>query len=178
MEDKKPDIIKSMKLSGEDAIVFAEALINPPEPNDALKAAVNAYRKRFEARSYSERHPELGRMLKCQICLTRHRSSKVCSQKFAVGTHDTAPECEKKLLVASQTTIKGVWGALGFAKKRRNVHHSHRMLRLVQITQDLFPKYYPDQIADPAEAMKAARGEAQHVLRRRYVADRKRRASK
>ena len=170
MEDQKPD---ELKLTGEDAEVFADALLNPPEPNDALKAAVEGFKARFEARSYSERHPEIGKMLKCQICLTRHRSSKVCRQKFAVGTHDPAPEGEKRLLVASQTTIKGVWGAAGFNKKRRKPHHSHRMLRLVQLTQDLFPKYYPDQIADPAEAMKAARGEAQHVLRRRYVAARK-----
>ena len=156
---------------------FKDDIINDQNPNfvipDAVKEAVEGFRKRFEARSFSERHLELGKMLKCQICLSRHRSSKVCVQKFATGTHDTRPEGEKTLLVASQTTIKGVWGAAGFNKKRRKPHHSHRMLRLVQLTQDLFPKYYPDQIADPAEAMKAARGEAQHVLRRRYVAARK-----
>lgn len=174
MDDQKPEEIK---LTGEDAKVFTDALLNPPEPNDALKTAVEGFKARFEARSYSERHPELGRMLKCQICLQRHRSSKVCSQKFATRCHDPAPEGEKKLLIASQTTIRGVWGAAGFAKKRRKPHHSHWTLRLVQLTQDLFPKYYPDQIADPAEAMKAARGEAQHVLRRAYVADRKRRSN-
>src|SRR5665213_598037 len=174
MEDFKDELKpEKLKLEGEDAAVFAEALINPPEPNDALKSAVAAYRKRFEQQSFSQRHPELGKMINCPVCLDRHRSVHVCRQKFATGTHDTRPEGEKALLVASQTTIKGVWGAAGFNKKRRKPHHSHRMLRLVQLTQDLFPKYYPDQIADPAEAMKAARGEAQHVLRRRYVAARK-----
>lgn len=143
--------------------------IEPIDPNQAVKEAIEGFRARFEQRSFSERNPELGRMLKCQICLTRHRSSKVCRQKFATGTHDPRPEGEKKLLVASQATIKGVWGALGFAKKRRSSHHSHRMLRLVQLTQDLFPKYYPGQINDPEKAMKAARGEAHAILRRGYV---------
>jgi hypothetical protein len=173
MEDQNPE---ELKLTGEDAAVFAEALVNPPEPNDALKAAVERYKARFEARSYSERHPELGKMLKCQICLTRHRSLKVCRQKFATDTHDPRPEGEKKLLVASQTTIKGVWGALGFAKKRRKPHHSHALLRLVQRTQDLFPKYYPDQINDPEKAMKAARGEALAGIRRERKAARKARS--
>lgn len=166
MEDQKPEELMMPK-------PFIRTSLPELEPNDALRSAIEGFKKRFEARSFSERHPELGKMLKCQICLTRHRSSKVCTQRFAVGTHDPRPEGEKVLLVASQTTRKGLYGAAQFAKKRIKPHHSHRMLRLVQMTQDLFPKYYPGQIDDPAKAMHAARGEAHAILRRGYVAARK-----
>jgi hypothetical protein len=147
--------------------------IKPMDVKKLVADAIEAFRTRFEARSFSDRHPELGKMKKCQICQTRHRTAHVCTQKFATGTHDTRPEGEKTLLIASQTTLKGVYGAAQFAKKRIKPHHSHRMLRLVQLTQDLFPKYYPEQIDDPAKAMHAARGEAHAILRRNYIAARK-----
>ena len=41
-------------LNGEDSKVFVDAILNPPEPNEVLKAAVKEYREYFE-RSGSER---------------------------------------------------------------------------------------------------------------------------
>lgn len=39
----------------------------------------------IKGRSFSGRHPELGRMIKCQVCRNRHRESIKCKQKFATG---------------------------------------------------------------------------------------------
>lgn len=36
-----------MTLSPEDSALFVEALMNPPEPNEHLRAAYQAYRERF-----------------------------------------------------------------------------------------------------------------------------------
>jgi hypothetical protein len=134
--------------------------------------AIEKFRDDFKHRSFSQRHPELGKMLKCQICLRRHRSSQTCHQVFTTGTHDPAPEGEKKLLMAAETR-KGVLGAARFAKQRIHPHHSHRLLELVQLTQTLFPKYFDVQIKDPKKAMQAARGEARHILVRKYRARRR-----
>jgi hypothetical protein len=150
----------------------AKTTLNNEDDKKWVAAAVAKFREDFSNRGFSARHPELGKMFNCPICQLRHRSSQVCQQVFTTGTHDPAPEGEKKVLVAAQTR-KGILGAAMFAKKRLKPHHSHRLLRLVQLTQDLFPKYHPDQINDPEKAMKAARGEALQTLRRRYRGFRK-----
>jgi hypothetical protein len=89
-------------------------------------------------------------MLNCKVCSRRHRSSIVC---------------EQHILVPAAQTRKGIYGAQSFAKKRIRPHHSHKLLQLVQLTQTLFPKYYP-RIEEPEKAMKAARGEARLMLLR------------
>jgi hypothetical protein len=124
----------------------------------AVADAVAKFREDFTHRSFSARHPELGKMQNCAICQLRHRSSQICQQN---------------ILAPAAQTRKGILGATMFAKKRLKPHHSHRLLQLVQLTQDLFPKYHPNQIQDPEKAMKAARGEALQTLRRRYHGFRK-----
>lgn len=112
--------------------------------------AAAKFREEHVAKSYSQRHLELGKMLNCKVCSRRHRSSIVC---------------EQRILVPAAQTRKGIYGAQSFAKKRLCPHHSHKLLQLVQLTQALFPKYYP-RIEDPEKAMKAARGEARITLLR------------
>ncbi len=128
--------------------------------------AVAKFREDFVFKSYSERHPEIGKMVNCPVCLRRHRGIIKCEQQFATGTHDPAPEGEKVVLIANQNTRKGVYGAAQFAKKRVRPHHSAALLQLVELTQQLFSKYYP-RISDPEKAMQAARGEALQILRRK-----------
>ena len=62
-------------------------------------------------RTFSGRHPELGKMVKCQICLTRHRAAQVCRQRFV--TELVPPDGLTSL------TKKQIHGAAAFAKKRR-----------------------------------------------------------
>lgn len=111
--------------------------------------AIQKFRDDYEHKSYSQRHPELGKMVNCRICGLRHRSIQVCQQR---------------IIVSVPQTRKGIYGAAAFAKKRVRPHHSHRLLRIVETTQNLFPKYYPDQIKDAEKAMLAARGEAVKTL--------------
>jgi hypothetical protein len=121
---------------------------------DITKSVADAaakFRLDYTKKSFSVRHPELGKMIKCQVCLRRHRSSITC---------------EQKILTPAAQTRKGIRGAQAFAKKRIRPHHSHARLELVQMTQDLFPKYF-SRIEDAEKAMQAARGEAQAVLSRK-----------
>lgn len=71
--------------------------------NDALQAITE--------RSFSGRHPELGKMINCKFCGHRHRENeRNCKQVFAKdenGNDRTVPQ-----------TRKGIYGAAMFAKRR------------------------------------------------------------
>jgi len=124
---------------------------------DLVSGAIAKLRAEIADRSFSGRHPELGKMVKCQICHLRHRSSIVCKER---------------VLIPTAQTRKGVYGAAQFQKKRLKPHHSHQLLQLVQLTQELFPSFYPDRIQDPQKAMYAARGQAMKQIDRKNRARR------
>lgn len=124
--------------------------------NRAVAAAVNAIR----SRSFSGRNPQLGKMINCAVCDKRHRNSIVCTPKYGVGRYDP----EKKPLVASDKTARGILGAARFAKVRFHPHHSHKLLQLVQRTQQIFPQFAP-YLTDPEECMKESRKEAARQLK-------------
>jgi hypothetical protein len=86
----------------------------------AAQAAIQAIRER----SFSGRHPELGRMINCQFCDTRHRENeRKCSQTFAV---ELTPTKDREHL-----THKQIFGASRFAKKRLNPHSNrYRQARI------------------------------------------------
>lgn len=96
------------------------------ESSQNLQEKISNLRKELRSRSYTDRHPELGRMIKCQVCGNRHYSSKVCTPQYS--THDKKGNAYTEILIegewtpiplmAAQNTLKGVYGAHTFAKKR------------------------------------------------------------
>lgn len=151
-------------------------LLSPMNKNVA--AALAAIR----ARPYSGRNPQLGKMVNCQICGTRHRqvrlfeareaiksdgtvvsieqTSSVCKMVYAVGRYDP----DKKPLIASQIKLKGVFGAAMVAKKRIKPHLSKKKLQLVQLTQQIYPQNEP-YITNPQECMEESRKQAARQLK-------------
>lgn len=74
----------------------------------AAEQALQAIRER----SFSGRHPELGKMINCQFCGLRHRENeRKCEQKFVIEL--TPPEGLTHL------TARQVFGAARFNKTRR-----------------------------------------------------------
>ena len=71
--------------------------------NRAVANAVNQIRQR----SFAGRHSELGKMINCWVCKTRHRSSIKCEATYSSTVSETR---------------KGTLGAAMFAKKRHNPH--------------------------------------------------------
>lgn len=89
--------------------------------NDTLQAITE--------RSFSGRHPELGKMINCKFCGHRHRENeRNCKQVFAKdenGIDRTVPQ-----------TRKGIYGAAMFAKRRvhprqRSKQPIHYWLRII-----------------------------------------------
>lgn len=102
MVEDQPELDKEsvLNLNGEDRRVFVEALLNPPEPNEALKSAVEQFEESFHDRSFSARNPELGKMIKCDGCGLRHRSSIVHERKFATDIRGVS--CEPRIAQPKQ----------------------------------------------------------------------------
>lgn len=50
-----------------------------------LQIAVEKFHKAFRQRSFSERNPELGKMIKCALCGRRHRETQ-CHMKEQIFT--------------------------------------------------------------------------------------------
>lgn len=103
-----------------------------PEQVKLLAATAKFYRAQ-RGRSFSERHPELGKMINCPVCDCRHRSSIECVPIYAVGKYDP----EKRVLIAPKTR-KGIVGAAAFAKKRICSHRNAITLQVLERANRLF----------------------------------------
>jgi len=148
---------------------FTNAELNTPkvETPISISQAIAKFRADHAGKTFSQRHPELGKMLNCPFCLRRHRSMIVCQQVFTTVVN-RGPNERTVIERLAPRTRRGVNGAQAFAKKRINPHYSSKRLELVQLTQDLFPKYFGwNTTKTPEEAMRAARGEAQAILFRK-----------
>lgn len=131
--------------------------------SEELKKAIEAANSTIEARSFSERHPELGKMINCQVCRRRHRATNVaykkkgkvvalhnkCEQVFTnrVGDYELFREDAKGELVPdyrtaihpdSRPTSKQVMGRASVAKKRFHPHPSKIKLLFVERVREVF----------------------------------------
>jgi|SRR5579859_849618 len=143
-----------------------------PESAEVAEKALAEVR----SRSFSGRHPELGKMINCPVCSRRHRSFIVCEQKFTTGRYDLRDP--KPLLIAGVTPetetvvesrkVRAVFGARLFAKKRLHPHPNKRALRFIEIVRWLTPDEYTQE--DLAQAKKrAARILAKEFGRRGFL---------
>lgn len=104
----------------------------------------------IKTRSFFGRNPELGKMIKCQICGLRHRKNeRECEQKFTnkSGDYEYFVDGEDGKLVPllrtaiphdQKPTRKQVVGAAAFAKKRFYPHHSKIKLQFIERTRKVF----------------------------------------
>jgi hypothetical protein len=102
-----------------------------------VKRAVDAYFAEREVKSFSERHPELGKMVNCPVCLERHRSARVCVPTYAVVPDETDEQGQPVFYLASQYTRKGVYGAKNF-KGRILKHRNAWGLQVLERATILF----------------------------------------
>jgi hypothetical protein len=119
------------------------------EPTTPLNAAIENFKKTFENRSFSGRHPELGKMIKCAVCGRRHRSSVVCEQKYSFEAKSRPRHIPKA--------------------KRYFPHHSKSDLQLIERTRVVFNRNVPHNgnwfpLLDTESLMKTSRREAQKEL--------------
>lgn len=123
--------------------------------HEEMLAAVETFTREREAKSFSERHPELGKMINCVVCLQRHRKARVCVSVYAktpdevfvgeggkvtlvpVTTRNEDGSVIPKPMLADQNTAKGVMGAARFAG-RRNKHRNAWGLQVLERAAIIF----------------------------------------
>lgn len=115
-----------------------------------LNAAIADFNTQQYNRSFSQRHPELGRMVNCQVCSRRHRANeRGCGQVFTfrVGDYEIFREDEKGDLVPayrtcvqpdSKPTMKQIVGAAQFKKKRWKQHPNKGKLQFIERVHTVF----------------------------------------
>lgn len=133
----------------------------PSNTQEELAKAIASFDESFASRSFSGRHPELGKMVNCQVCSLRHRSSQVCHQRHVVNL--TPPEGLTDL------TRFQVLGRKQFEGKRVNPHYSTKRQQLLQRTIELYPLHdgmyaSTEQFTVEQVTMHAARREARESL--------------
>jgi len=167
---------------------ITEVVPEPFKASEELEAAVKAALEGIEGRSFSKRHPELGKMIKCQPCGLRHRENeKKCEQVFTyrVGDYELWREDEDGNKTPAyrtaidpnvQPTRKQVVGAAAFAKKRFRPHHSKIKLQFIERTRAVFVEMGFDTDSEGAvfeKNLQTARVEAARRIRKERRAARK-----
>jgi hypothetical protein len=132
--------------------------VSSPEAIAAADAAVSDIR----GRSFSARHPELGKMINCAVCRSRHRSSQKCEQKFKqlwidedIETGEFSIQYAIVPLPGQKGTPKSIVGAAYFAKKRKNPHPSRRKLQFIELVRKLIPDEYTQEDLKDARELAA-----------------------
>lgn len=140
--------------TGENDGTFKVAEFKPTLTAEEIKDAMNVIGRR----TFAGRHPELGKMIKCQVHGFRHRQFEYglrCEQTFTyrMGDYELFREEENeegeiKLVPAYRTavqpdsrpTIRQIVGAAQFSKRRFHPHPSKIKLLLIEETRRQFDK--------------------------------------
>ena len=139
-----------------------------PIPTELGQEAADNVIAEIRGRSFSGRHPELGKMINCPHCGRRHRSVETHTQVFARRWNPIDFDYTDEQLIAGETpesgpkTQKTVLGARFFAKRRLKPPLNRRQNMFVQTVRDLIPDEYTQEDLDKA------RKKARRILSKKY----------
>ena len=134
------DVVNRVSVDSADN-VETETIPASAEAQAAAKKALQA----IKDRSFSGGHPELGKMISCSVCGTRHRSVIKCEQRFKELHIEEDLETGEKVTVFAtciphdkKPTVRQKVGAAGFKGKRKNPHPNQGDLQLIQRSKKNF----------------------------------------
>jgi hypothetical protein len=144
-----------------------------PTIDPRVTAAAAKALAEIHERSFSGRHPELGKMIKCAVCNERHRDSIKCLPRYKELWIEEDLETGEFATVYATVPLpdqhphrmyKTVLGAAKFKGKRRKARANQSALEIVELTRKVFPAF--DGVFDDFEKQKkAARTLAVFTLR-------------
>ena len=127
--------------------------------HDMLEKMVQTYLDEREVKSFSARHPELGKMVNCYVCGLRHRAAKICTPVYVTSKTETVEAEDGSIvpapMLASQLTRKGVYGAKQFARQRILKHRNRWSLMVLDRATQYYRKemsFYPSIVVDKEDA--------------------------
>lgn len=146
--------------SGAELTPVPEAETQVVTPAEAVLKTADEALKEIRGRSFSGRHPELGKMVKCAVCGFRHRSSIVCKQKFVVKWIEEDVETgERTEFFATALpqpgefppraeTFKQKFGASIVKGRRIKPHPNRRNLIYIETVRAFTPdEFTPEELA-------------------------------
>jgi hypothetical protein len=141
------------------AVPEVELEARPTEVGTKAAAEVQAI---IRERSFSGRHPELGKMINCQACNTRHRQNeRKCVQVFTTVV-DRGPYEETVPERRTPQTIKGVMGAAQFKGKRLRPPLNKRANQFVELVRSFLKNEYTE------DDMRKAKTKARLILAEKH----------
>jgi len=117
-----------------------------------LNAVIAAFNTAQYNRPFSQRHPELGKMINCQVCRSRHREhERKCEQRFTYTVNgyeyfradengNKVPDYRTCVQPNERPTVRQQVGRAAFAKKRFHPHPSKIKLQFIERTRAVFTR--------------------------------------
>jgi hypothetical protein len=169
---------------------MSDEIVKVPEVEPEFKTTLTpeqlaAAEAEVKSRPFSARNPELGRMIKCQVCGLRHRSVQKCEQKFTNRAgdfeyfHEEEIDGEVKLVPTLRTaiphdekpTMKQIVGAAATNKKRFHPHHSKIKLLFIERTRKVFDELGFELVDGKSEEFKALTPDEQKAVAEKFQKD-------
>lgn len=171
---------------------FSDTTLNVPEepkpltPSEELQRTVAEALMVLERRSFSERHPELGKMVNCRVCSTRHRlNERKCEQVFTyrIGDYELYREDEQGELVPAYRTamrpdekptknqLHGAPKMVNFSMPRYHPHPSKIKLQFIERTRKIFEELDFELLDEKDEAFKRLVPTEQKVKQEQFQKD-------
>jgi hypothetical protein len=126
---------------------------------DAMIAAVAKFADEREIKSFSDRNPELGKMINCYVCGNRHRAARVCVPVYAKHKTETAQAEDGSIvpapIMAAQNTRKGFYGAQKFKRQQILRHRNQWGLQVLERATKHYRaemSFYPSITVDKEDA--------------------------
>lgn len=183
-EPNKEDLLLEPRGFVKDTIQDASDEINIKPPSPELEALVAQTLEGIHGRSFSARNPELGKMIKCQVCKLRHRGAQCTPTYKYLHTLEDVETGEKTDIFATvplpeqierglrqqppKTRFpKAIMGAAMIKGKRKRPHFSAVKLQFIEITRNVF-QGDPDPASEGyQDRLNKARKKAGRVIRKR-----------
>lgn len=135
--------------------------------SEELQIAIATALLTIQRTSFAKRHPELGKMVNCPVCRTRHRvNERKCEQVFTYRMKDyelmkdneageSVPDYRTCIEEGTRPTRNQMMGRAAFAKKRFHPHPSKIKLLLIEKTRAAFDRLGFELVDDKSEEFKA-----------------------
>ena len=127
-----------------------------------LAAAVAKFEEQQRLKSFSERHPDLGKMIDCRLCGRRHREGDPLAKESRAHGEQKFGDVE----IPSRSVT--------FKKQRINPHHNDKVRRFVRLTKKIFdediaPYFHAETPEEQENLVRRAQRRAAHILRKFWI---------
>lgn len=179
----------------EEQIVTPVPEVEPEFKSTLTQAQLDAATAEIAGRSFTGRHPELGKMINCAVCGLRHRAINKCEQKFTYtvkdkdgrlyrqyrevegenGEVEVVPDYRTAIPADEKPTRGQISGRPQrpnqFVGPRYNPHPSKMKLLFIQRVREVFEKFGFELVDSKSDEFKALTPDEQKAKAEKFHKD-------